>query len=139
MSIRWNKIQECYLQEAGLESNATRADIWSQRVISKIWELWFDLWELRNSFHHGKSTEEKHKRLSEKVKRELVFLYSFQNRVQYQNRDVFRSTVEEHTAEPLARQQLWVKMFRSLILSSAKRLESETTEDIRLFFPPLVQ
>lgn len=59
-----------------------------------------------------------------------------ESKVEYQNRDLFRDTLDEHLDEPITRQALWVKLFRQIILDSKNRLVLTTKEDIRSYFAP---
>jgi hypothetical protein len=138
LSTSWTSLQHAHLLSIGETNQKLRANLWAGKIISFIWDKWFDLWLLRNTYHHGKTSAEKEVQKIAKTKSVLEYLYSFKNKVEYQNRDLFRDTLELHLEEPVSRQALWVKLFRQIILDSKNRLSASTKEDICHHFLPAV-
>jgi hypothetical protein len=134
----WDNIQAAYLRQIKETSTKLRANLWSARIIAFIWEKWNDLWVLRNSYHHGSSIADKQTRQKEKAASELEYLYTLRGRVQYQNLDVFRESLEVHLTEPVSRLLVWIRLFKQLIINSKHTLKKSTREDIRLFFGPRI-
>jgi hypothetical protein len=135
-SYKWDECQQSYL--VSIKDKNKKTGKWSATVISFLFSKWFELWKIRNSHHHGVTTREKNERSEEKTTKEMEYLYANKEKVQFQNRDLFRESIEIHKEEPAPRKALWVKLFKELITKSKNHLQKTTTEDIRKYFFPVI-
>jgi endonuclease/exonuclease/phosphatase family metal-dependent hydrolase len=135
LSKEWTKVQYQFAKRYGL---VKESEGWVTALIKFMATASFQLWELRNKCRHGHDTATRQQSLHEQTHREIRCLYQMHPYVLPQDRDIFRTSVDEHLLETVPQLRNWITHNRKLIMHSVKVAKEQikmNTHRLQRFFP----
>lgn len=105
---------------------------WQVTIISKPWEQWFHLWEMRNQDLHGYDVMTRAAAERREVDRALTEIYDM--RVHHMEPSVqalLCTAVEEHYARSTRQNQNWLAMHSPLVTASIRRVRDRAIRGVQ--------
>ena len=120
-SKEWQNLQEDHLIVIKQRTKYINGSTWTTTMIQTIWNLWFELWKMRNEDRHGKDEVSSAQAQREQALRELRLLYERRNEVPEQDHDLFETTLDQHATQTTHHIRQWINTYQPIILASIDR------------------
>ena len=139
LSTEWSRLQDEYLYQQGLHNKKTTGLLWATTVLSKIWEEWTSIWNIRNQVIHGHDQTSRLNIQRLEAETELRAIYDERELLLPADQDHLFDDVNTHLAYSTNSIRNWLNTYQGLFtdsISKAKKRALDGVHSIRSYFQP---
>ena len=131
-SKEWQRLQNLYYMQHKNKSAFKRTGVlWQKQFITTIWELWFQLWNLRNGEVHGTTVETRAQAQRFEVARQLTEIYNSRGFMEPTVEALLETNQETHAQKPVHVTKNWLAMAGPVIRTSVRRIRKASVRGVR--------
>ena len=137
LSKEWLRLQDKYLYQQGLHNKKTTGLLWTTTILSKIWEEWTSIWNIRNQVIHGHD-QTSHLNIQRlEAETELRAIYDERELLLPADQDHLFDDVNTHLTYSMNSIRNWLNTYQGLFTNSifnAKKRALDGVRSIRSYF-----
>jgi hypothetical protein len=137
LSTEWSRLQDEYLYQQGLHNKKTTGLLWATTILSKIWEEWTSIWNIRNQVIHGHDQTSRLNIQRLEAETELRAIYDERELLLPADQDHLFDDVNTHLAYSTNSIRNWLNTYQGLFtdsISKAKKRVLDGVCSIRSYF-----
>ena len=128
----WQRIQNDYYFRHKRKTTYKRTgEIWQKAFVLVIWDLWFELWTLRNGEIHGTTSQTRLGAERREIDRQLTELYAERPFMDPQVEVMLAEDQATHMQRPLGMTKNWLAMAGPVIRRNVKRIRKASVQGVR--------
>ena len=123
-STEWERLQNDYYFRHRKKTKYRRTGImWQKQFMLLVWDLWHDVWMLRNDQVHGTTAETRAQATRRDMERQLTAIYASRNLLEPQVQDLLSSDLESHLQRPVNVTMNWLAVTGPVVRDSMRRVK----------------
>jgi exonuclease III len=132
-SSEWARRQDEYYWQhrEELPHSKMSGQSWQVKLICKIWELWMEVWKIRNQALHGYDDRTRNEAERREIFRTLEEIYRNRHDFEPSVQGLLHPTIEAHRQEPLWVTRNWISTNRGLMQESMRRVRTMALRGVR--------
>ena len=131
-STEWERLQNDYYNRHRKKTRYRRTGtMWQKQLILLIWELWFELWKLRNDQIHGTTAETRAQADRRDMERQLTAIYASRNLLEPRVQDLLAPDLESHLQRPVNVTRNWLAVTGPVVRDSMRRVKRVALRGVR--------
>jgi hypothetical protein len=132
-STKWEHLQDAHLRHIKEYNNKMPGKIWATRIITIIWQQFFEGWEVHNTNVHGKQQQAADLDLRRRIISKVYHLHSRRREVLVDHVDYLfltdlRETIRTSTLQFLRN---WIRLYKPSIMESIQVARSDSVKNTR--------
>jgi hypothetical protein len=128
----WQRIQNDYYFRHRSKAKFRRTGImWQKQFILTIWELWYEIWEMRNVHVHGDTAATRAQAVRRDTERQLTAIYASRNLLEPRVQELLAPDLETHLQRPANVTRNWLAITAPVVKDSMRRVKRLALRGVR--------